>query len=76
MEADDLTSEQAKIIHDRLAPTVGYLHKLLDRMVKRGFVPKDPLYQQVADTYNRLRGLTMELHHLSCREGVGRKRKR
>ena len=52
--------------------TLGYLFRLRQRMDKRGFSPDDPLYQLVVNAYDALHPLTVELHYLSCKEGVGR----
>jgi hypothetical protein len=72
MERHDLTKSQAQAIHDAIGPTLGYLFRLRQRMDKRGFSPSDPLYQLVVNAYDALHPLTVELHYLSCKEGVGR----
>lgn len=72
MQQGDLKDWQAKRLHEALGPTVGYLSRLQARMEKRGFPPNDPLFQLVGKARDAMQHLCMELHYLSCRNGVGR----
>jgi hypothetical protein len=74
MDSKTISREHARRIHDALAPSLKYLHRLRRRMEQVGFPLADPLYQLVLTTCNDMQGLTMELHYLSCQGGVGRLR--
>ena len=74
VKSDDLSPEQAKAIHDRGGPIVGYLHRLRERMVQRGFPEDDPLLKLVSETYDKAQHLTMDLHYRSCTSGAWRER--
>jgi hypothetical protein len=37
-----------------------------------GFPPGDPLFVLVSRAYDSLQRLSVELHYMSCRSGVGR----
>ena len=43
MDRDSLTKDQAKTINAKVQPSIGYLFRLRERMVKTGFPPDDPL---------------------------------
>jgi hypothetical protein len=63
---------QAGRVHESLGPSVRYLHRLKARMLKVGFTPDDLLYQLVTQAYDTMQVLSMQLHYLSCKSGVGR----
>jgi len=63
---------QARRIHQAFQPSVGYLHRLKSRMLKVGFIQDDLLYQLVSQAYDTIQVLSMQLHYLSCKSGVGR----
>ena len=42
-------------------------------MEKRGFSPDDRLLQLVTQAQAVMQDLSMELHYVSCKRGVGRK---
>jgi hypothetical protein len=70
---DRLTTDQARKIHDTLAPTVGYLWRLVDRMCATDLRLRDPeLYRLVAAALDAMHALTVELHYQSVGHGVGR----
>ena len=71
MDRDSLTKEQAKTINAKVQPSLGYLFRLRERMVKKGFPPSDPLLTLVDKAYDSMHRLFVELHYLSC-DGVGR----
>jgi hypothetical protein len=52
-------------------PSLAYLFRLREPMVKRGFPPADPLLMLVEKAYDSMHRLFVELHYLSC-DGVGR----
>jgi hypothetical protein len=41
-------------------------------MLKVGFTQDDLLYQLVSQSYYAMQALSMQLHYLSCKSGVGR----
>jgi hypothetical protein len=71
MDRDSVTKDQAKTINAKVQPSLGYLYRLRDRMVKTGFPPNDPLLKLVENAYDSVHRLFIELHYLSC-DGVGR----
>jgi hypothetical protein len=72
MDSGDLTPQQAAKMRDALTPCVRWLHKLQRRMELRGFPLTDELFQAAAQAYDAAHALTMKLHYLSCKSGVGR----
>ena len=76
MHSGDLQPWQAEKIKNSLAPHLGYLHRLQRRMEQVGFPPTDPLYQLVSRAYDATHQVSVEIHNLSCRSGVGRNRRR
>ncbi len=72
MNADDLTTDQAKEINAALYGSLNYLCRLRERMEKKGFKPDDPLFVLVEKAYDAMRRLTGDLHYRSCSSGVGR----
>jgi hypothetical protein len=75
MTSPDLKTWQAAKMKAKLAPTLSYLYRVVQRMNQRGFPPDDKLYQITLHTYQDLHHLCMELHYLSCKSGVGREKK-
>ena len=63
---------QARKVHQALGPSVRYLYRLKARMLKVGFIQDDLLYQLVSQAYDTIQALSMQLHYLSCKSGVGR----
>jgi hypothetical protein len=72
MDCRDLTAAQVDAIHDRLAPYVRYLGRLRRRMDSRGFPHTDELLRAADKAYSTARDLSITLHYLSCKSGVGR----
>ena len=58
----DLNREQIESLEKSLRPTLGYLHRLRDRMEKTGAIPSDPLHQHVSKALDAMQGLCVELH--------------
>src|SRR5262249_58081425 len=75
MTSSELKTWQAAKMRSKLAPTLSYLYRPVQRMNQRGFPPDDKLYQITLRTYQDFHHLCMELHYLSCRCGVGRESK-
>jgi hypothetical protein len=70
---DRLTPEHARLIGDRLGPTLGYLGRLTTRMSQTPLAVRDPkLYRLARAAEDALHALTVELHYQSCGHGVGR----
>jgi hypothetical protein len=72
MDSRDLTCDQCRQMHRALFSLANYLHGVVQRMERRGFPPDDALYVKAKCAYDGVRSLYGELHHLSCRTGVGR----
>jgi hypothetical protein len=76
MTGDDLTTEQAAKLKERVGPMAAYLRKLLNRLDARHFPPDDRFRKVVEEACTRMQHLTTELHYMSCAPGtVGRKPK-
>jgi hypothetical protein len=70
---DRLTTDQARKVHDSLAPTVGYLWRLVERNCETDLRLRDPeLYRLLVTAQNAMHSLTVELHYQSVGHGVGR----
>jgi hypothetical protein len=72
MDSRDLTCEQARILRERLMPTQRFLHALHERVHQQAFPPDDKVRQLVDAAYEAVFALSVELHYLSVRSGVGR----
>jgi hypothetical protein len=72
VDSGDLTIAQAEKRRDALIPHLRYLFKMKQRMERTGFPPNDDLYRQTVAAYDAAQSLTMTLHYLSCKSGVGR----
>jgi hypothetical protein len=72
MDSHDLTSAQAEKMGDALGPYLRYLNRVKRRMEARGFPMTDELFQATKAAYDAAHGLTVSLHYLSCKSGVGR----
>ncbi len=70
MTSDDLTRDQVQQIRDSLAPSLGYLSRLLARM-EQEFPADDALLARVRMARNAMQDLAMALHYQGC-SGVGR----
>ena len=71
MDSKGVKTWQAKRMHDRLGPTLGYLTRLVRRMEKTGFPHNNPLYLEAVRAQSAMQGLLVHLHYLSCSSGVG-----
>jgi hypothetical protein len=71
MNRESLTKDQAKKLNASIQPSLAYLFRLRERMIKRGFPPGDPLLKLVEKAYDSMHRLFVELHYLSC-DGAGR----
>ncbi len=71
MDSGDLSTIQAEAIGDRLAPYVRYLGRVRRRMDARGFPHTDELLRAADKAYSTARDLSIKLHYLSCKSGVG-----
>ena len=72
MDSSQITTEQAAKLFAVIRPTVGYLSRLVQRMERRGFPPDDQLLQLATAAFDRMYHLSMTLHYMSVKEGVGR----
>jgi hypothetical protein len=71
MDSRQLKRWQAEKIHKALGPGLRYVGLLKTRMERVGFLPDDPLYRLVKQTYESLHRLSVEMHYRSCSGGVG-----
>jgi hypothetical protein len=71
MDSSLLTTEQAKVLCEQVRRHLAYLRKLHNRMVERGFPPDDKLMQLTEHAYDATHALSVELHYLTCKCGVG-----
>src|SRR5262245_559559 len=55
-----------------LRPSLNYIGRRRRRLEQVGFVPSDPLYKLVSWAYDALHALSVELHYLSMKQGVGK----
>jgi len=62
---------QAWKVNEALGPSLRYLGRLRNRMVKVGFVGNDPLLELVNQCFDKVQELSMKFHYLSCKSGVG-----
>jgi hypothetical protein len=72
MNSSDLTPEQCKIIGDRLRPILRYLHALRNRVQQQAFPQDDKVRRLVEAAHDNVHHLSVELHYLGIRSGVGR----
>src|SRR4051812_28642333 len=70
MNRNDITQEQVAEIREHLQPTLGYLTRLRDRMVKRRFPPDDLLMVDVQKACDAMQSISVRLHYLSCQGGT------
>ena len=73
MDSRDLTPDQLQALTERLRPTLGYLHKLIERMEAEGFPAHDKLYRTASEAEDRLHHLLTVLHYLGCAEVTDRR---
>jgi hypothetical protein len=72
MDSRDLSTAQAEKIGEQLAPHVRYLGRVRRRMEALGFPMTDELLRATKNAYSKARDLSITLHYLSCKSGVGR----
>ncbi len=67
-----LTMSQAGAFCQRVRPMLRFLFLCRKRLDARGFDPKSKLYAAVANAYDAMHGLHIELHYESIAHGVAR----
>ena len=72
MNSRSLKRWQTSKIQEPLSPALGYLTRLKRRMELTGFPPDDTLYVAAVQAQRAMQDLLVELHYLSCENGVGR----
>jgi hypothetical protein len=72
MDIHSLTPDQAAKMYKAIWPALNYLTRLRARMEKKGFPPGDRHFQLVNQASDAVHRLSIELHYLSCKSGVGR----
>ena len=63
METSDLTPQQARHVAERLAPMLGYLVRLTDRMQKRGWRADDAAYRAAWRARDEMHELCVRLRY-------------
>ena len=63
MNSRDLTPEQARLMAEKLRPTLGYLTRLQRRMDEEKFPAHDPVYVTVSEAQAAMQDLCMVLHY-------------
>ena len=66
MDLSDLTPAQANALAERLAPMLGYLVRLTDRMQKRGWHANDRVYIEAWAARHALHELTVRVRYQAC----------
>jgi hypothetical protein len=69
--SDRLAPKHAEQIRATLHGTLGYLYRLMHRMLHVGFTLDQPLYRLVTEAYDSLHSLCVRLHYMSCDGGTG-----
>lgn len=70
MDSSNITPEQGRQLHERIAPMLKYIGELKKRLEERHFPVDDRLYRDTLATYNGLRDLFMTTHYLGVGTGV------
>jgi len=63
MDSRDLTPDQLQRMTARLRPTLGYLHKLIERIEAESFPATDKLLRTAGEAEDRLQHLLTVLHY-------------
>jgi hypothetical protein len=63
MTSDDLSADQCRVLSDKIAPMLGYLGRLRQRMLNAGFLPNDPLLLLVCDAQGSMHKLRIDVHY-------------
>ena len=64
--SSDLTAAQCEAMLARVLPMLAYLHKLLNRIEQLHFPAQDPFRRDVQAAYDRVHGLRVALHYMTC----------
>lgn len=76
MESSDLTSAQCHVLMEKVREMQTYVRRVMARMRDQGFPHNDRLAREYVEIEDKLQGLWVTLHYLSCRPGTtGRPRK-
>ena len=65
MNSSNLTRDQARALKNKIGPMLGYLSRLNQRMMFKGFPPDDPLLALVVKAENALHELHVAMHYLA-----------
>ena len=66
MKSTDLSKQQAQKMHSALAPTLGYLSRLVLRLEAKTFPADDRMYVAALKAQAAMGELVMTLHYLTC----------
>ena len=69
MELHELTPEQAHALAERVAPALGFLVRLTNRMQQRGWRADDPAYVAAWRARDALHELSVRLHYARQQDG-------
>ena len=73
MDLSSLTPQQTADLANRLAPMLGYLTRLTDRMQKRGWKSSDPAYVAAWAARDAVHELHVRVRYASCGPGTAGK---
>jgi hypothetical protein len=71
--SNDLTDEQVEALKRHIGRQLRYLGKLCKRLDAVGFSPVDWLYTDAHQAFDAIHTLSVKLHSLSVKSGVGRR---
>jgi hypothetical protein len=73
MTSDDLRQWQIDAIRQRIVPMQRYFNQMIKRLTARGFPREDQLFRDVLEVSKALHQLSVDVHYLGCKRGVGPK---
>ena len=75
MDPSDLTPAEASTLAERLAPMLGFMMRLTDRMQKRGWRANDPVYVAAWEARDAMHELPVRVRYQACGNPGGTNRR-
>jgi hypothetical protein len=72
VDLSDLTPAEANALAERLAPMLGYMVRLTNRMQKLAWQAHDPVYRAVWEARDAMHELTVRVRYQACGNAGGR----